>query len=205
MNLSVFNPFKKSASDYDSTDLIFSKFKDQINYDDRILIVNSGKPNRSEIAHAIRLLDSLNAKTIGVDIIFERPVSTKVDSSLAQTILSLNNIVIADRFIANKEQALPHECSFDFCVNNFGFTNFVAKPDHSIRFYSPFIMHNGKQYDAFSSAILAKSFPEQYASLKKRQNQVERIHYRGAEDSFTQIEIEDLLSEPLSKVIIRYQ
>lgn len=197
INLGVLNPFKKSASDYESTDLIFCKFKDQVNYDDRIVILNSGKPKRSELAKALFTLDSLEANIIGVDIIFEKPIENKEDSLLANVINGLDNIVLADRFIVEKDHSLPHECSKDFCNENFGYTNFVAKPDHSIRFYSPFIDHVDVNYASFSSEVVRQAAIDKFNILKSRQNRVERIHYRGSEDSYTQIEIDDLIANPM--------
>ena len=195
ISLSALNPFKKSLGDYESTDLVYSKFKPKVSFDERIVIINVGKPDRSKITQGINKLDSIGVKAIGIDVVFEADNKTVVDSLLQATIEKSKNLVLADEFNPNLKQEIPHVCHQRFCnLENIGYTNFVAKPDESIRYFSSQEIHNGKRINAFSSSILKKADPAIYENLIARENEIEQINYRGNADSYVHIQLSDLLT-----------
>ncbi len=194
--LGFLNPFSKNLNDYDFTDLIYCKFKPDNQFDDRIVIINTGSPDRSEIAQALERINSYHPKAIGVDVIFEGDKDFMSDSTLQSVIDSLPNLILADKLDQLKEEPAPHSCNVRFCKSdNFGFVNFVAKPDHTIRYYSPKEEINGLPVDAFASAIVKLAAKQEYNALTTRQKDVEQIDFRGNIDSYVHLDISQVLFE----------
>lgn len=194
INLGFLNPFKKGVSDYDATDLIYSKFKNPIAFDDRIAVVNVGKPDRNKIAKCIEVIQNNNPLVVGIDVIFEGKKDSVSDDNLAKTIKAYQNIVLSDVLNENDISQFPNLCLHTFCEKqNTGYVNFVAKPDHNIRFISPYQTVKRDTILSFTSYIVKKYSPEAYKVLMERGNDVERINYRGNSDSYVQYEINDIL------------
>ena len=197
LSLSSLNPFKKGQLDYDYTDLVYCRFKEKNSFDDRILLVNVGQPDRVQIATAIDSLRKYGAVAIGVDVIFEGRKTPEGDSLLASIIGKTPNLVLGD--ILNTELAgnIPHTCDTLFCnANNMAFVNYVAKPNMSIRYVSPFETIEGQRVNAFSSALLKLYDQEKYDILSKRHQSVEQINYRGGIDSYAQLTIDEIINKP---------
>lgn len=196
INLGGLNLFTKSMSDYESTDLVFCKFKDDVHYDDRIVAINVGKPDRLKITKVLEKLDSLNVKAIGVDVVFEKFNKTEEDSLLLNVLKNSPNVILADEYYVNNEATLPHVCNEVFCNDqNIGFTNFVAKPNGSIRYFMPTIHHKNTLIKSFATAIVEKVDVASYDHLINRGNEVEQINYRGGGDSYVQLEMDDFLEQ----------
>ena len=197
ISLSSLNPFKKGQLDYDYTDLIYCRFKEKNNFDDRIVLVNVNKPERTKIAEAIDSLNSYQAKVIGIDVIFEGRKTPKGDSILSKAIANSDNLILGDIFRLEESKTLPHTCDSLFCnENNVAFVNYVAKPNMSIRYVSPFEAFENEKAQAFSSAILRKYDTEKYNVLTARCNDVEQINYRGSVDSYVQMNISEIITNP---------
>ena len=162
-------------------------------FDERIVIVNVGKPNRASIADALIIINNAKPKAIGVDVIFESLKDSVSDAKLARIIRSIPNLVLADELEPEKYDKFPSQCHPIFCdINNTAFVNFIAKPDHSIRYFSPTELVGDERVDGFASAIVRMAMKDSYSSLVKRKNEVERIHYRGSADSYVHIQLSDL-------------
>lgn len=196
INLGSLNMFNKGAADYEATDIIYSRLKQKSKFDERILIINSGVPDRAVLAKTFNKLDSLGASVIGVDIVFESEKNQQIDSFLSASILDKNNLVLADILDLKSQHSIPHSCNQKFCnKNNIGFINFVTKPNHAIRFFSPSEEFQGDQIDAFTTSIVKRFDPAAYSILQKRRKAVEQINYRGDQNSYAQINIEDFLAQ----------
>lgn len=204
LSFGFMNPFKKGLADYEYTDLIFSKFKSEINFDDRIVIVNVGKPDRSKIAEALEIIHSFEPSAIGVDIVFEGLKDSVADTKLSRVIGAISNLILADELKPDMYDEFPTQCHPIFCDDsNTAYINFVAKPNYSIRYFSPHEVVGENRVDGFAVAIIRKADKKAYSNLIKRQNQVEQIHYRGIADSYVHIEMTDLDTTEEYKSILR--
>jgi CHASE2 domain-containing sensor protein len=65
----AFDPISQALGEFELTDWVFSKFRDQPQPDPRIVIVNIG-PSRAAIAQQINTISSHGAKVIGIDSFF---------------------------------------------------------------------------------------------------------------------------------------
>lgn len=198
-NYNLINPFKKSLTDYEYTDLIFSKFKSKVDFDDRIVLVNVGVPDRMKISKAIQKINAYGVKTIGVDVVFEGDKEAQTDSLLEATIKQSDHLVLAVEIPFVSEERVSFKCSERFCnEGNQGFINFVARPNETIRYYSPIETIKDKEVLAFSSAVVKHADKAAFKAILNRPKEVEQIFYRGLADSYVQINIEDLLKDEFS-------
>jgi CHASE2 domain-containing sensor protein len=65
----AFDPISQALGEFELTDWVFSKFREQPEPDPRIVLVNIG-PNRAAIAQQINTISSHGAKVIGIDSFF---------------------------------------------------------------------------------------------------------------------------------------
>ena len=202
-NFGFLNPFKKGVVDYEFTDLVFSKLKANVQFDDRILLLNTGKPDRKTIADCIQKLNTYQPAVIGVDIIFEGLKEPRVDSILSTVIASSSLIVLGDEFVPTKNQLLPNTCHPTFCNNgNTGYVNFVAKPNYSIRHFSPVEQINDQSINSFSLEIAKRFKLDAAVELINRDNEIEQIYYRGNTDSYAQMDAKTFLQNVSYKDVI---
>lgn len=199
LNFSSLNPFSRGVKDYQFTDVIFSKFNDE-KFDERIVLVNIGKPDRGEIAQVLKSVKA--ARVIGVDVIFEGKKEAKKDSLLLSVVRSNDRLVLADHFVFEKGH-VPHTCDTLFCnQTNIGFVNFNTRPDYSVRYYTPYFDHEDHDHPAFSSKLVELYDPGKARILKKRNNQAEQIYYSGSQNGFVQLQARDVLDEQFDSTII---
>jgi CHASE2 domain-containing sensor protein len=66
---SAFDPISQALGEFQLTDYVFSKFRDDPSPDSRIVLVNLG-PTRREIAQQIALINQYKPKVIGIDSYF---------------------------------------------------------------------------------------------------------------------------------------
>lgn len=202
INLKAINPLTKSLTDYEITDIVFSKFRDQSHIDlsQEIIIVNTGRPDRSKILEALKRLDNYNAKAIGIDLVFSTYDDSPLDQDLASQIQSMPNIVLASILgdYNNEEEVFDpvQGCAPEICKGvSTGYINFVAKPQHTIRLFSTNENTTTGNEFAFAVQILEKSFPERTKELLQKDNSLERINYKGNLDSYLFYEIDQLLTD----------
>lgn len=200
LNFSSLNPFSRGVKDYQFTDVIFSKFNDE-KFDERIVLVNIGKPDRGEIAQVIQSVRS--ARVIGVDVIFEGKKETLKDSLLRSVILSSDHLVLADHFTFDKNR-VPHTCDTSFCnEHNIGFVNFNTRPNYSVRYYTPYFEHQSYKYPSFSSRIVELYEPVKAKVLKQRGNLAEQIYYSGSQNGFVRLQASDVLDAQFDTTIVK--
>lgn len=99
MNTHIFDPFKRAFEDFRYTDIYYSKIKkSKTAINPKIILVNVGKNNRTELANEIAVLNQYKPKVIGIDVFFRYPKNESADSLLANVINGADNIVIASKY-----------------------------------------------------------------------------------------------------------
>ena len=199
-NFKALNPFKKSLSDYDATDIVFSQFKEKNSvFDDRIVLVNVGRPDRMEIDSMLTIIQKYEPKVVGVDIHFEDFNESKVDSSLRKTLMDFDNVMLVKRLSGYDQETDSYfdleGCHPFFCDSiPVAYTNFYARPDMTIRQFSPSEMVNGKRYYSLGTAMAIHGNATLKAKVLSRKN-VETINYIGDRDAFINLEKTQILSQ----------
>ncbi|HTF80851.1 MAG TPA: CHASE2 domain-containing protein [Cytophagales bacterium] len=204
-NIEILDPLGQTLNDFDVTDLTYNKVKGyahkgeddsghkfEVNEelgDTNIIIVNIGEQPRGVIGLMINAIDECKPMAIGLDVIFkDRKPDTLGDMVLAEAIKSSGKVVLASKFIYNKdsgEVALQksHDLFSSQAQNSFvnlvtDGSDDIAKYKTSRSFY-PRKDFKGIQHNFFAIDLAAKMDPHKAAQFLARNKEVEYINYVG--------------------------
>ena len=105
-NLHFLNPFSYGLKDYEITDIVYSRMRDeQIKMEDRIVIVNTGRPDRVQIAQMLQRIHAAQPKAIGIDVLFSTRKEPAGDSLLLAGIIQSENLVLASELENYREDS----------------------------------------------------------------------------------------------------
>ncbi|MEO1655014.1 MAG: CHASE2 domain-containing protein, partial [Bacteroidota bacterium] len=98
-NLEMLNPFENVLNDFDMTDIVYSKLRDNQNPDTNIVIVNLGNLPRRGVAEVIQSLNQHSPKVIGIDAFFRFPSESdpEGDSLFAAALSQVKNLVMVSQ------------------------------------------------------------------------------------------------------------
>lgn len=198
-NFKALNPFKKSLSDYDPTDIVFSHFKDKNSiFDSRIVLVNIGKPNRVEIDSMVTEIQKYQPRVVGIDIHFEDLLDHQIDSSLRRVLMRDDNVILSKRLTDYDEDTQTFNalegCNDFFCDSvQFAYTNFYARPDMTIRQFAPIEKINGQSYFGLGTSLALFYNPELKETIAAR-SPVQSINYIGDKDAFINVDKSQILN-----------
>jgi CHASE2 domain-containing sensor protein len=211
LNLDILNPVQDMFGDFQVTDLVSSKIREEMPQDTNVVVVNIGALNRAQIAEQIRMINKCNPKVIGIDAFFnelipEHPVG---DSLLAKAFLETKNLVLVSKFHYN--ELLDDYDSLLTSHPNFmkhtmtGAANLLTEGEtkfRTARKFAPYdTIHAGSlkgHCEPFFAVKLAEIYrPGSTASIQQRKKELESIIYRGNiygdKVKFTVIGAQDLL------------
>lgn len=198
LNMHYLDPFNNGLNEYEITDIVYANLSRLPEYtEDQIVLVNSGQPDRVQLARLVNKLDSAGAAVIGLDFLFEKMTSNPVDTFLRNSIEKAN-VVLACELQDTKE---TYE-TFDTIVGIHpyfsgaapqGYVNFPVNATKTIRLFSAKEMVNQDTVLSFAAAIIKKFQPDAAKKLLRRKNQLEHIHFLGNKDDFFRHDIDRLL------------
>jgi CHASE2 domain-containing sensor protein len=196
LNTHILNPVTEAFADFDFNDIAYAKVgKNDDTIDSRIAIVNIGLADRAGIAGMLEKVAAQKPKAIGLDAYFEGPRDSASDALLKNTLQSIPELIMASRL--NWEHHGKHLTVNKYFFNHpgarFGFVNLVGEEGGTIRHFAPFEHHEHKDYLSFTAALLEKSYPEAFKKLKKRNEDLEVIHYTRNFDKYLTVDGNDVL------------
>ncbi len=192
LNLEFLNPVEQSLNDFDTSDIVFSRLREEQKADTNIVIVNIGNLDRREIAKELTIVNSYKPKVIGIDAFFWKRKNLRVDSLLAKAIAGSKNIVLVSKLGIYDKEINSYDTVFN-SVNyiegkaSTGYANLPGNGvDNSItvRDFKPDVRYKNLLYDAFSVKIAQLYDKGDTKYLLRRSNKTEIINYRGNEDKF---------------------
>lgn len=201
-NLHVLDPLKLALTDISFTDLSFAELKSHRDngMDDRIVIVNIGNANRTEIAAVINKVDQSQPKAIGLDVLFLTPKEPIGDSVLAKAIAQSPAIVLSNKLEFENDSS-GAENYFSHYSNHVGYVNFVGEKQGVIRYFSPFEKWKDSLHFSFAAAVVKVSDELKLKALQKRSHDLELINYSREADQYFTIDFKDLLSAKTSQTV----
>lgn len=201
INLHFLNPFNKTIRDYEVTDIVYSRLRDDhINLDNRIVLVNTGKPDRDTMRMVIDRIIDAGAKVIAVDVLFDGRKNPRTDSLLRAALIRKENVVLAMELDAYSDSdgvfKMQTGCDTFFCnYLRSGFINFISRDSNStIRYFTPREMTTDGECLSFATETAKLYDPPAVERLLKRRNKVEEIFYTENGDQFIQYETKDILN-----------
>lgn len=173
-------------ADFDIYDLYYSE-KNESNFtrDSNIILVQIGN-TRQDIAEEINLINSYQPKVIAIDAFFEK--RTTDDSALSKIVATKKNLIFINRY--TEDGIVPNIFYND--TDRCGFGNFLGQQYSVIRTFSPTLNIDGKLYKSFAACIAERADKNSYEILKKRNNNIELINYKGNLESYTNFTAEEL-------------
>jgi len=185
VNQIFIDPFSEAIKHHDVMDIAFSKFRDHNKlelFDTNLVVINSGVTDRTKLAKTIGLLNKMETKAVGLDLLLDTLSHTSADSILSRSIQSSSNIVLGYTFQENKKL---HQSIIQFQADSFfakgklsGFVNLGTNDSFSVRAYEPYHIINGNRQPSFSTQIAKLAYPETEKFLANRKTDKQWINFR---------------------------
>lgn len=188
INVSILDPFNKAFTDFNFTDIYFSKFLNKKVSND-VIIVNIKHDDRYQIALAIEKVAKQNPKSIGLDIIFKDLKNSYIDSVLKNSFEKHHNLIFS--FYRNDSTLVKNHSYFNTHYNDEGYINvnlgnqnatirnFKGATENSFSFATKIAIKSGYINNDEANAILKSEMP---------------INYFGDMNSFLHFDIDEILS-----------
>jgi CHASE2 domain-containing sensor protein len=203
LNLHFLNPFNETIRDYEITDIVYSRLRDKsISLDDRIVLINTGRPDRDTIRMMVDRIVDAGASVIALDILFEGRKGQMTDSLLRNSLTRMEKTVLGIRIDGYDDESQTFKfltgCDTFFCDNTYtGFTNLVGDDTSTIRYFSPREMTVEGECLSFPVQTARLYDPAAVDHLFRRNKPVEEIYYTHNSDQFVQYEVADILDTTL--------
>jgi len=199
LNTSVLNPIKSALADFNFNDLAYAKLDKNAEtpMDRRIVLVNTGRAGREEIAFMLQKLHEARPKVIGLDVLFNEPHEPETDSLLSKTLQSIPNLIMASRLNWDNKKDIEEKGCFKNDIFTYGYVNFIGEEQGTIRHYSPLEKVKDQSYLSFTSALLKLTDSVAFQQLAARKRSVEDIHYQRKVQQYLTVEGEDLLTDKI--------
>jgi CHASE2 domain-containing sensor protein len=135
----AFNPIQKAFGDFQLSDVVFSKLRDNPDKDEQVVLVNIGDLDRAGIAQQINILNSYEPRVIGIDVRFIKAHKDdpQGDSALSQAFSHVKNLVLGSKLIPHPEKAEndsmqePHPMFKRYAHT--GFVNVITKGEDEFK------------------------------------------------------------------------
>jgi CHASE2 domain-containing sensor protein len=203
---SAFDPISVALGEFELTDYVFSKFRDQPDPDPRIVLVNLSQASRRELAQAISIINQHKPKVIGIDSFFNcegglydtlncpQLLDTLGNIMLSSAIQEAGNVVMVSRLLQRdstfRADAIDVYDSIevsdpmfsDYATN--AFANLVTGASYQedvkiCKSIIPKVVVNGKDEIAFSVMMAMKYDSAKAIRFLARNNEEEVINYKG--------------------------
>lgn len=199
LNFHFLNPFSNGIKDYEITDIVYSRMRNEdVKIDERIVIVNTGHPDRTKFAQMLQRIAAAQPKVIGVDVLFANRKQPREDSLLQVCFKKNDNLVLATLLENYREdigqfQAISGIDSFFSQYARTGYINFPSTTTRTIRYFSPMEKTGEGPAFGFATEIARLYDPAAVEKLLNRKKDLETIHYTSTASSFLQFEPETIL------------
>lgn len=205
------DPLSEALSDFQLTDIVFSKFRDPQPPDSNIVIVNIGRMNRANIGRAVARIAQHQPAVIGIDAFFRQLKTPDGDSTLAAAlqrhganIILVNELSDYDPTTARFNGLLTSHPSFNKWVSN-GYANVTNDPNSpkTIRSISPQQPVGDRVIPSFALALVQRYDSAAARRTLSRGNEQEVINWRGNYSNFYFLDTAAVLDTTVSLEVVR--
>ena len=220
INHELTDPFKEALGDFEVTDLAFTELRAQEPAaDTNIVIVNTGRMERAELAAAVRNLNEYSPAVIGFNDILYRSEDDFGDSLLAEVLKEVDHIVYTSKLSNFNDSTgvwegvevsdslfMKFEDTLGVKYAETGFKNmFTHDKDFKTtrHFYERANIIGGARENFFPVELIEAIAPEKVEQFMKRSKEYEVINYRGNIDKFTTLDAEQVLNGEFDPTLIK--
>jgi len=203
----AFDPVSQALGQFELTNQVFSRLREDPKIDERVVLVNIGELSRREVAREIQIISKFKPKVIGIDSYFDCEGGLKDSINCPQLLDTLGNLLLSDAIqqagnvvlvskllpktaTAKNPDADPYYDSMevsDPMFANFadhGFANLPTDANYQedVKYCSslnPKYEANGKIEYAFSVKLALKYDSLRAMKFLQRNNEEELINFRG--------------------------
>jgi CHASE2 domain-containing sensor protein len=203
---SAFDPISQALGEFELTDYVFSKFRDQPNPDKRIVIVNLSQATRRELGQAVSIISQHKPKVIGIDGFFNceggfydtlncpQLKDTLGNMMLANAITEAGNVVLVSRLLQSRAtvdadlidvyDSVEYSDPMYMANAHGAFANLVTEASYQedvkiCRSFIPKVNVNGKDMLAFSVRMAMMYDSAKTKRFLARDNEEEIINFLG--------------------------
>lgn len=203
LNTKVLDPIKLGLTDFDFTDISYSKLGKGKNslVDSNIVIINVEDLDRLGISDLLSTIKGY-PKVTGLDVLFEDKKEEKADSALTQTIKHFPNLVLASKLELG-ENTFKRKGFFNNKAKHTGFVNFIGEEIGTIRIFSPKESVEKETEKSFAVRIVELYKPEAAKTIIERNNKTEIINYKRTAEKYMIVSATELLSGEINVGILK--
>jgi CHASE2 domain-containing sensor protein len=203
---SAFDPISQALGEFQLTDYVFSKFREQPNPDKRIVIVNLSQATRRELGQAVSVISQYKPKVIGIDGFFNceggfydtlncpQLKDTLGNMMLANAITEAGNVVLVSRLLQSRAtvdadlidvyDSVEYSDPMYMANAHGAFANLVTEASYQedvkiCRSFIPKVNVNGKDMLAFSVRMAMMYDSAKTKRFLARDNEEEIINFLG--------------------------
>jgi CHASE2 domain-containing sensor protein len=220
-NLDVLNPVEDMLGDFQITDLVSSKIREEMSEDTNIVLVNIGTLSRAEIAEQVNIINKCEPKVIGIDSFFRRlkPNNPEGDSLLALALSQAKNLVMVTKLHLRDSTDIfdSLETSHPIFMQNAkgASANLITEGKEAFRtarVFSSFDTISAGSMSGYVDTFFAVKVADTYRAgsaevMVKRRKETETIRYRGniygIKSKFFAIDAHDILDSNFLPDLLR--
>ncbi len=198
----LLDPVNKALKDFQMSDLVFSKLRDDPPPDTNIVLVNIGHLDRAGIAKQISNIAKYEPAIVGLDVLLFKKKDFERDIALIMALSQLDNLVmVTDLTNLNEDAtcfdsvAVSHPQFSNFARNGYADMTTSAEGYRTVREFAPKFCAKDSTHLAFS-VVIAKMFDSlAYERLMERGKEREVINFRGNYKKFFRLDVDEALDE----------
>jgi CHASE2 domain-containing sensor protein len=227
-NVQFLSPVQQALGDFELTDMVFSKFRDEstVTVDSSIVLVNIGTLSRDEIAALIEIIVQQQPRVVGIDAFFRSPKDSAADARLARAIGLLPRCVMATKCAFREESkegvvdqwtpsSVDDDREFDTLEQSMpllmlnavgGFVNVIVDQEASFmtcRSISFEEVVDNKTQHSFAIECARAVNPAAVQQALARNNGEEIINYRGNVGSYYHLDYDEILNPESDLSVMR--
>ncbi len=194
ISLEFLNPIQNTFKDFDLTDIVFSRLRDDVPSDKNIVLVNLGKIDRQQMADVLNAVQKQKPKVVGIDAFYrklkgENGQASAIDSLLADAFKNTKNLVMVSKLEGYNEKKKQYDTITK--INDFfgqhtfhAYANLTTTGEGNMqdfltcRTFVPQTKALGKTEIAFAVKIAQLFNPEKAKKFLARNNVSEYINYK---------------------------
>ncbi len=204
-SFSFFDPFEKVFSDFEVTDIGFNELREanSIKPDTNLVLININNLKISDLVFLLGKLENIKPKVIAVIKEFEKNEVNENLNEMLRNKLNSDEIVLGYYFNIREQNnsLLDIYITEDDLKAGRGFLNvfiYDSKEFYSVMEFYPTADLKGSAEQSFAISVVRKYDAKKAEFLLERDNEKERIFFRGNLEKFYWVHASDILKAPES-------